>query len=78
MMVAIGDSLSVIACSDDGEDWEDEKDGGAEPGKLSIDVERGWVMGTISKTVQHLMVRFRQKLMNLDELTRLGWVDTVV
>ena len=30
----------------------------------------GWVMGTITKTVQQCMERFRQKQMKLDELTQ--------
>jgi len=51
MMAAIGDSLSDLASSDDGEDGEDE-DEERELGKLSEDDEPGWVMGTISQTVQ--------------------------
>jgi hypothetical protein len=30
-------------------------------------------MGAITKTVQQHMERFRQKQMNLDELTQPGW-----
>jgi len=52
MMVAIGDSLSDLACSDDGENGEDEDDEETERGKLCEDDEPGWVMGTITKTVQ--------------------------
>jgi len=74
MMAAIGDSLSDLACSDNGKDGEDE-DEETELGKLSEDDERGWVMGTISKTVQHRMESFRQKQMRLDELTQPGWED---
>jgi len=69
MMAAIGDSLYDLASSDDGEDWEAE-DEETEQGKLSEDDKPGWVMGTISKTVQQRMESFRQKQMKLDELTQ--------
>jgi len=75
MLVAIGDSLSDLASSDNGVDGEDEDDEETEQGKLSEDDEPGWVMGTITKTVQKRMERFRQKQMKLDELTQLGWED---
>ena len=75
MLVAIGDSLSDLARSDDGEDGEDEDDEETEQGKLSEDDEPGWVMGTITKMVQQRMERFRQKQMKLDELTQPGWED---
>ena len=75
MLVAIGDSLSDLASSDDGEDGEDDDDEETEQGKLSEDDEPGWVMGTITKTVQQRMERFRQKPMKLDELTQPGWED---
>ena len=52
MLVAIGDSLSDLASSDDGENWEDEDDEETEQGNWSEDDEPGWVMGTITKTVQ--------------------------
>jgi len=74
LMAAIGDSLSDLASSDDGEDGEDE-DEETELGKLGEDDEPGWVMGTISKTVQQRMESFRQKQMKLDELTQPGWED---
>jgi len=74
MMAAIGDSLSDLASSDDGEDGEDE-DEETELGKLSEDDEPGWVMGTISKTVQQRMESFRQKQKKLDKLTQPGWED---
>jgi len=74
MLVAIGDSLSDHASSDNGEDGEDE-DEEIEQGKLSEDDEPGWVMGTITKTVQQRMERFRQKQMKLEELTQPGWED---
>jgi len=75
MLVPIGDSLSDLASSDDGEDGEDEDDEETEQGNLSKDDEPGWVMGTITKTVQQRMERFRQKQMKLDELTQPGWDD---
>jgi len=77
MLNAIGDSLSDLASSDDEQDGEDEEDDevDTELGKVSDDDEPGWVMGTISKTVQHRMESFRQKQMRLDELTQPGWWD---
>jgi len=75
MLVAIGDSLSDLASSDDGDDGDDEDDEQTEQGKLSDDDEPGWVMGTITKTVQQRMVIFRQKQMKLDELTPPRWDD---
>jgi hypothetical protein len=68
MMAPIGDSLSDLASSDDAEEGEDDKEE-AEQGKLSEDYEPGWVMGTISKTVQQRMESFRQKQMKHNELT---------
>jgi hypothetical protein len=75
MLVAIGDSLSDLVSSDDGEDGEEEDVKETAQGNLSEDDEPGWVMGTISKTVQQRMERFRQKQMKLDELTQPGWED---
>jgi len=77
IMNAIRDSLSNLASSDNGQDGEDKGDDeeDTEVSKLSDDDEPGWVMGTISKTVQHRRERFRQKQMRLDELTELGWGD---
>jgi len=75
MLVAIGDSLSDLASSDYAEDGEDEDDEEIEQGKLSDDDEPGWVMGTITKTVQHLMESVRQKQMKLDKVTQPGWED---
>jgi len=76
MMVAIGDSLSDLACSDDGEDGEDEDDEETEQGKLSEDDEPGWVMGATTETVHQCRQRFLQKQMKPDKLTQLGWKDT--
>jgi len=75
MLVAIGDSLSDLASSNDGEDGEDEDDEETEQGNLSEDDEPGWVMGTITQTVQQHMERFQQKQMKLDVLTQSGWED---
>jgi len=73
MLVAIGDSLSDLASSDDGEDGDDGDDEETEQSKLSEDDEPGWVMGTITKTVQQRLERFRQRQMKLDKLTQPGW-----
>jgi len=73
MLVAIRDSLSDLASSDNGEDGDDEDDEETEQGNLSEDDEPGWVMGTITNTVLQRMERFRQKQMKLDELTQPGW-----
>jgi len=74
MIVAIGDSLSDLAKSDDVEDEEHEDDETGQ-GKLSDDDEPGWVMGTITNTFQQRMERFRQNQIKLDELTQPGWED---
>jgi len=76
MLVAIGDSLSDLASSDNGEDGEVADVEETEQGNLSEDDEPGWVMGTITKTVQQCMERFQQKQMKLDELTQPGWEDS--
>ena len=75
-MVAIEDSLSDLASSNDWEDGEDEDDEEPEQGKLSKDDKPGRVMGTISNTGHHRMERFRHKQMKLDKLTHPGWGDT--
>jgi len=78
MLNAIVDSLSDVASPEDEEDGEDLDDDEEDTilGKLSEDDEPGWVMGTISKMVQHPMESFRQNQMRLDELTQPGWGDT--
>ena len=58
MMAAIGASLSDLASSDDGEDGDDE-DEETEQGTLSKDDEPGWVISTITKTVQQRMESFQ-------------------
>jgi len=73
MLVAIGDSLSDLESSDDGEDAEDEDDEGTNKGKLSEDDELGWVMGTITEMVQQRMERFHQTQMKFDEWNQPGW-----
>jgi len=76
MLNAIGDSLSDLPSSNNEEDVDDEEDDEhTEQGRLREDDEPGWVMGTISKTVQHCMERFWQKQMKLIKLTQLGWGD---
>jgi len=75
MMVAIGDTLSDLASSNDGEDGEDDDDDKTEQGKLREDDEPGWVMGTITKTVQQHMERVRQNQMRLNKLTQPVWED---
>jgi len=75
MMVTIWDSLSDLPSSGDGEDGEHEDDEETEQGKRREDDELGWVMGTITKTVQQHMETFQLKQMNLQELTQMGWHD---
>jgi len=68
MLNAIQNSLSDLATSGDGEDGEDEdnEEEDSELGKPSEDDGAGWVMSTITKTVQHYMERIHQKQMTLD------------
>jgi len=75
MIVAIGDSLSDLESCDDREDAEDKDDEETVQGKLSEDDKPGWVMGTITKTVQQRLERFLQKQMTLDKSTQPGWED---
>jgi len=76
MLNAIGDSLSNLASSDDEKDaGDEEEDDDTEQGKLCEDDKPGWVMGTLSKSVQCRMQRFWQKQMKLDELTQPEWGD---
>jgi len=77
MLNAIRDSVSDLASSEDEEDGEDEDDDedDTELGKLSKDDDPGWVMGTISKSVQHRMDSFQPKQQRLDYLTQPGWGD---
>jgi len=75
MLIAMGDSLNDLASSDDAEDGEDEEDNEADEvlAKLSEDEEPDWVMGTISKMVQHCMRSYQQKQIRLDKLMQPGW-----
>jgi hypothetical protein len=75
MLVAIRDSLSDLASSDDGQDGDNEDDEETQQSKLSEDVEAGWEMGTITKTVQQHIERFRQMKIKFDELIQPGWQD---
>jgi hypothetical protein len=77
MLNAIGDSLSNLASFNNEEDRENEDNDEkyTEQGKLNEDGEPVWVMGTISKMVQHCMERIPQQQMKLDNLTQLGWGD---
>ena len=78
MLNAIGDGLSDLASSNDGENDGDEDDdeGDAARGMCSEDDEPRWVMGIFSKTGQYRMERFRQKQMiMIDEMTQRGWGD---
>jgi hypothetical protein len=77
MLNAIRDNLNDLLSSEDKEDGEDE-DGDKEDtghGKMSEDDEPGWVMGTISKTVQHCMESIQSKEMRHDEPMQPGWGD---
>jgi len=78
MLNTIGDGLHDLASSQDGEDGEDEDDDeeDTELGELSEDNVPGWVMGTITRMVQHHMQSFRHKQMKLDEVRQPGWGDT--
>jgi hypothetical protein len=59
IMIATRDSLSVLACSEnEEEDGEDVHDEFSKLGKLSVDDEPSWVVGTISKRVLQRMERF--------------------
>jgi hypothetical protein len=73
MLVPIRESLSDLASYDNGDNGDDEDNEETEQGKVSIDDEPGWVRGTITKTVQQCMERFRQVQLMLDELTQPPW-----
>jgi hypothetical protein len=57
-LVAIRDSLCDLASSDNGKNGEDEDDEETEQGKFSEDDDPGWVMGTITKSVQQSIERY--------------------
>jgi len=66
IMVDIGNTLSDLASSNDGEDGEDQDDEETEQGKLSEDDKPRWVIDTITKLVLQRMEMFRQKQTKLD------------
>jgi len=75
ILVSIGDSLSDIASSGNGENREDEIGEETKQGKWSKDDDPGWVIRTISKTVQQPIDRFWQNQIKLEELTQPRWGD---
>jgi len=77
MLNAIRDSLGDLASSAEEEDGEGEDDDEVDTGhgKLREHDDPGWVMGTISRMVQHRMESFRQNQMRLDRRTQPGWGD---
>ena len=77
LLNTIWDSLSNHAKPEDEEDGEEEVDDEEDTdlGKLTEDDEPGWVMSTVSNTLQHRMESFRQKQKRIDELTQPGCRD---
>ena len=77
LLNAIGDSLSDLASSEDEVDLEhdDDDEEDTELAKLTKDDKCGWVMGTISKMVQHRIESFRQMQMRLAKVMQPGWGD---
>lgn len=77
MFYAIGDNLTNRACSHDEEDRNDEQNGLDKAyDKLREHGKPCWVIGTVSKTVELRMERFRQQQMRIDSLTQSCWGDT--
>ena len=74
---ATWDSWSNLASSNVEEEGEDEDDDeeDTEVDKQTKDDEPGWVMGTMSKTVQQPVESFLQQQMRLDDLTQPGGGD---
>jgi len=70
MILAIGDSLSNFASSDNGEDEEHEDDDDTGQSQQCEDDKPGLVILTITKTVLQCMGRFHQEQMMLDKLTQ--------
>ena len=66
MRRVIGDTLSQLASSDDRENREDKEYEETEQCTLSEDDEPGWVMGTITTTVQQRIERCWQEQMTLN------------
>jgi len=77
MLNADGDSVCDFSSSEHEEDREDEDDDeeDTELGKLSEDDEPGWVMGIITKTVQHRMESVQQNQMMINKLLQPRWRD---
>jgi len=75
MLVAISDSLSDLACLENGEDGEDVDDEQTAQVKLCEYGEPSWVMGTIIKTIQQRMERFCHTQIMRKELTQPGRED---
>jgi hypothetical protein len=73
MLVAFQHSLNDLSSPRDGEHGEDECDEDTEQGKLSEDDEPGWVVGTITQTVQQHLKRFSQKQMKIGKWTQPAW-----
>jgi hypothetical protein len=76
MRVAFANSVSDIVRSDDGDDGEQQDVESPERGQLSEDDEPGWMLGTITKTVQQRMERFWQKHMKSNKSSHPGWDNT--
>jgi hypothetical protein len=77
MLNAVSNSLSDLASSNDKEDGEDQQahHEDTELCKMSKDDEPRSVMGKISNRGQSSKESFCQKLISLDDLTQLQWVD---
>jgi len=65
-----GDSLSDLASSDNEVNTEDDDDEDTALGTPGNDDELSWVVGTICRTLQQRMERFRQRQIVIDELTQ--------
>lgn len=78
MFNGIADCLSNVTCSENEEDGEDEAhdEDDTEVVQLSEDHQPGWMMGKISKPVQHLMEKCQQKQMRADKVMQPGWGDS--
>jgi len=74
-MVAIGYSLNDIASSHNGENGENKDEEETEQGKQRKDDDPGFVMGTMTITVQLPMEWFQQKQMKHDKLAQPEWRD---
>jgi hypothetical protein len=75
MTVAIGNSLRDLGHSDCGEHINDNDDKETEQSQLTGNDEPGWVQCTVPRMIVPYMETFRQKLIQLDELTKPEWED---